>query len=214
MMVELEVKNDEKGESEERKPEENKQHKKPTETYVSMIAKAMLANGLQRMSLSDLYSKIEELYPYYKTSTITWRNAVRHNLSINECFVKAGRADSGRGFYWTIHPSCVEVFKNGKYKRRDARRRVHNLSRIGTINIAPFTPMTLNSYHNSGDIGEYHYTRPAQMSSTTVNTPIRELESRADLLTCTETGYYTTKSTPSRNYVYSSLSTVSALAIT
>ena len=55
-------------------PAENEQmkHKKPSETYVSMIAKAMLATGLQGMSLSDLYSKIEVLFSYYKTSTITW----------------------------------------------------------------------------------------------------------------------------------------------
>ena len=191
-------------ETEEKKSDENKPNKKPAETYVSMIAKAMLANSLQRMSLSDLYSKIEELFPYYKTSTITWRNAVRHNLSINECFVKAGRADSGRGFYWTIHPSCVEVFRSGKYKRRDARRRVQNLTRIGTVNVTPFTPMTVNTCQHPVDINEYQYTIPAQMSSTSVNTQLQGLEVHANMLTNHQTGYYSTPrtSTPSRNYLY------------
>ena len=191
-------------EEEENKKKSDKQ-KKPAETYVSMIAKAMLANGLQRMSLSDLYAKIEELFPYYKTSTITWRNAVRHNLSINECFVKAGRADSGRGFYWTIHPSCVEVFKNGKYKRREARRRVQNLTRMGTVSITPFTPMTLHSYQNSPDINNYQFTVPVQMSSTAINAQIQGLEAHADMLTRSQTDYYSTPmmtSTPSRNYLY------------
>ena len=195
--------------NQDKEEEENKKksvkQKKPAETYVSMIAKAMLANGLQRMSLSDLYAKIEELFPYYKTSTITWRNAVRHNLSINECFVKAGRADSGRGFYWTIHPSCVEVFKNGKYKRREARRRVQNLTRMGTVSITPFTPMTLHSYQNSPDINNYQFTVPVQMSSTAINAQIQGLEAHADMLTRSQTGYYSTPmmtSTPSRNYLY------------
>ena len=191
------------------KEEENKKksdkQKKPAETYVSMIAKAMLANGLQRMSLTDLYTKIEELFPYYKTSTITWRNAVRHNLSINECFVKAGRADSGRGFYWTIHPSCVEVFKNGKYKRREARRRVQNLTRMGTVSITPFTPITLHSYQNAPELNNYQFTLPVQMSSTAIHSQIQGLEAHADMLTRSQSGYYSTPmmtSTPSRNYLY------------
>ena len=103
------------------------QPKKTSDTYVSMIAKAMLSNGLKGMTLSDLYAKIEELFPYYKTSTITWRNAVRHNLSINDCFVKVSRASNHRGYYWTLHPSCVEIFRSGKYKRGDARRLLQNL---------------------------------------------------------------------------------------
>ncbi len=107
-------------------------NKKPNETYVSMIAKAMLANGLQRMSLSDIYSKMEELFPYYKNSTITWKNAVRHNLSINDCFVKAGHAANCRGFYWTIHPNCVEVLKHGRYKRGETKKLLQSLSRYRT----------------------------------------------------------------------------------
>ena len=113
------------------------QLKKPSDTYVSMIAKAMLSNWLKGMTLSDLYAKIEELFPYYKTSTITWRNAVRHNLSINDCFVKVSRASNHRGYYWTLHPSCVEIFRSGKYKRGDARRLLQNLRQTECFHTLP-----------------------------------------------------------------------------
>ena len=113
------------------------QPKKPSDTYVSMIAKAMLSNGLKGMTLSDLYSKIEELFPYYKTSTITWRNAVRHNLSINDCFIKISRASNHRGYYWTLHPRCVEIFRSGKYKRGDARRLLQSLRQTESFYTLP-----------------------------------------------------------------------------
>ena len=36
-------------------------------------------------------------YPFYKkTDDRAWRNSIRHNLSLNECFIKNGRADNGR----------------------------------------------------------------------------------------------------------------------
>lgn len=134
-------------------------HKKPSETYVSMIAKAMLAKGLQGMSLSDLYAKIEELFPYHKTSTITWHNAVRYNISINDCFIKARRASNCRGYYWTIHPSCVEIFKSGKYKRGDARRLLQNLSRTAMLDTSIRSPQ--NTQQNPAHISTF--TRPTSL---------------------------------------------------
>ncbi|KAJ8419074.1 hypothetical protein AAFF_G00005730 [Aldrovandia affinis] len=56
-----------------------------------------------------------------------WRNSVRHNLSLNECFVKAGRSDSGKGHFWAIHPANLQDFSQGDYHRRRARRRVRRV---------------------------------------------------------------------------------------
>ena len=56
---------------------------------------------------------------------------VRYNLSTNECFIKKGRAPSGRGFYWAIHPACVEDFDKGEFNRRLARQRQY-ATRVGT----------------------------------------------------------------------------------
>ena len=54
------------------------------------------------MMLHEIYDKIMDVHEYYRTSkNEAWRNAVRHNLSVNECFIKVGKADTGRGWVQT-----------------------------------------------------------------------------------------------------------------
>ena len=107
--------------------------KKPTDTYIAMIGKALLTNPKGQMVLADIYHYVLENYPYYRTAPSTWKNSIRHNLSVNECFVKARRAEHGRGFYWAIHPACIDAFKRGDFRRREARRlakRMYDLLRV------------------------------------------------------------------------------------
>ena len=100
--------------------------KKPNESYISLIAKAVLSCPEKRMVLGDIYQYVSDNFPYYRESDPAWKNSIRHNLSINECFVKSGRAASGRGYYWAIHAACLDDFKKGDFNRRQARRRVQN----------------------------------------------------------------------------------------
>ena len=53
-----------------------------------------------------------------------WRNSIRHNLSLNDCFIKAGRSANGKGHYWAIHPANLDDFQKGDFRRRRAQRRV------------------------------------------------------------------------------------------
>ncbi len=73
------------------------------------------------------------MHPYYRTASNTWRNAIRHNLSINECFIRCGRASSGRGFNWYIHPGCVEMFRRGDFRRRELRRKVNEILQLSQM---------------------------------------------------------------------------------
>ena len=104
--------------------------KKPTMAYMTMIAMAILSTPQKRSLLNDIYESIIRTFPYYKHSKSAWRNSVRHNLSVNECFVKSGRAPSGRGFYWAIHPACLDDFKRGDFNRRQARSRAQTNYRL------------------------------------------------------------------------------------
>ena len=97
-----------------------------------MISRAIMESSEQRLILADIYQYIYDNYPYFQTAPRGWRNTVRYNLSTNECFIKKGRAPSGRGFYWAIHPACVEDFQKGEFNRRLARQRVQYATRSGT----------------------------------------------------------------------------------
>jgi hypothetical protein len=96
---------------------------KPHETYIELIVRAILSTPQMKMNLPEIYSWITNNYPYFHTAPKTWKNAVRHNLSMNEFFRKSGRAGNGRGSFWSIHPACVAAFQMGDYRRREARQR-------------------------------------------------------------------------------------------
>ena len=83
---------------------------KSTQSYIALISMAILSSAEKRLVLGDIYKILTRWQPErYNTSTLAWRNSIRHNLSLNECFVKAGRAANGKGNnYLTldVSPSC------------------------------------------------------------------------------------------------------------
>lgn len=52
-----------------------------------------------------------------------WKNSVRHNLSLNECFIKLPKAlgRPGKGHYWTVDPNQEYMFEDGGSFRRRPR---------------------------------------------------------------------------------------------
>jgi forkhead box protein L len=81
------------------------------------------------LPLSKIYEFIMTNFPYYKKEDKGWQNSIRHNLSLNDCFVKKDPASvpplsafrtgkERKGSLWTIHPDYADMFENGNYKRR------------------------------------------------------------------------------------------------
>lgn len=97
---------------------------KPQHSYIGLIAMAILSSPDRKLVLSDIYQHILDNYPYFRTRGPGWRNSIRHNLSLNDCFVKAGRSANGKGHYWAIHPANIEDFRKGDFRRRKAQRKV------------------------------------------------------------------------------------------
>lgn len=97
---------------------------KPQHSYIGLIAMAILSTPEGKLVLSDIYQHILDHYPYFRTRGPGWRNSIRHNLSLNDCFIKAGRSANGKGHYWAIHPANVEDFRKGDFRRRKAQRKV------------------------------------------------------------------------------------------
>ncbi|RXN31095.1 hepatocyte nuclear factor 3-beta-like protein [Labeo rohita] len=102
-------------------------NEKPAQSYIALISMAILDSDEKKLLLCDIYQWIMDHYPYFKSKDKNWRNSVRHNLSLNECFIKAGRSDNGKGHFWAIHPANFQDFSNGDYHRRRARRRIRRV---------------------------------------------------------------------------------------
>ncbi|XP_041363029.1 forkhead box protein A1-like [Gigantopelta aegis] len=97
---------------------------KPNYSYIALISMAILGSKEEKLVLGDIYQWILDNYSYFRTRGTGWRNSIRHNLSLNECFVKCGRSANGKGHYWAVHEANVDDFKQGDFRRRRAQRKV------------------------------------------------------------------------------------------
>jgi hypothetical protein len=103
---------------------------KPPFSYASLIAQAILAAPDQRMTLAAIYQWIIASYPYYANQSNGWQNSIRHNLSLNKCFIKLPRSehDSGKGAFWTFDATYVHLYENGFLRKRRVKLPSPNLS--------------------------------------------------------------------------------------
>ncbi|XP_016136538.1 forkhead box protein P3-like [Sinocyclocheilus grahami] len=87
---------------------------RPPFTYASMIRWAILESPEKQLTLNEIYHWFTRMFFYFRHNTATWKNAVRHNLSLHKCFV---RVEGRKGSVWTVDEEEFLRRKGPKFHR-------------------------------------------------------------------------------------------------
>jgi forkhead box protein F len=110
------------------------------DSYIALIVMAINSTPTKKMTLSEIYAFLQQSFPFFRSTYMGWKNSVRHNLSLNECFIKLPKAmgkfskkifyciykkkfffllgRAGKGHYWTIAPDSDCMFDDNCMRRR------------------------------------------------------------------------------------------------
>ncbi|KAL7015343.1 hypothetical protein ACKWTF_016406 [Chironomus riparius] len=84
---------------------------RPPFTYASLIRQSIIESPDKQLTLNEIYNWFQNTFCYFRRNAATWKNAVRHNLSLHKCFM---RVENVKGAVWTVDE--IEF-----YKRRPQR---------------------------------------------------------------------------------------------
>ncbi|KAK5924034.1 hypothetical protein CgunFtcFv8_000947 [Champsocephalus gunnari] len=72
---------------------------RPPFTYASLIRQAIFESPRNQLTLNEIYNWFTRTFAYFRRNAATWKNAVRHNLSLHKCFL---RLENVKGAVWTV----------------------------------------------------------------------------------------------------------------
>lgn len=99
---------------------------RPPFSFTCLIGLAILKSNRTHISVGEVYKYILRNFPYFKTAKSTWRNSIRHVLSLGKYFCKRSRGSVlheevgpcvGKGSVWSVKgamlPSLLQHITHG-----------------------------------------------------------------------------------------------------
>lgn len=108
---------------------------RPPFTYASLIRQAIIESANKQLTLNEIYQWFQTNFCYFRRNEATWKNAVRHNLSLHKCFM---RVENIKGAVWTVDE---EEF----YKRRPQKANGQKSNNTNSV-INPSLPLQPGLY--------------------------------------------------------------------
>lgn len=141
--------------------------KKPPYSYALLIGLSIFHSAYGKLTLSQIYGWISKHFSFYKINDSGWQNSIRHNLSLNEAFIKAEKSSDGKGHFWKVKPgSEARFFKN---ETRDIDTIRHILKNLDDY----FTNIVLSdSEDNRSDSQNSNSRSPSPRGATSLPIPI------------------------------------------
>lgn len=157
-----------------------RRQEKPPYSYIALIVMAIQHSPTKRLTLSEIYTFLQQRFPFFRGTYQGWKNSVRHNLSLNECFIKLpkGLGRPGKGHYWTIDPASEYMFEEGSFRRRPRGFRRKCQAMKPQYHPATFLGHNMPSMVNQ-TTGYEHQTlvQPQEYSTCSYNTPPTQVSS-------------------------------------